>query len=237
MSIQRAKSAARRAQRRGGARPGAGRRASTDSADPRARILDEATRLFASAGFEATATSRIARAAGVSEGTLFHHFANKRALLAAISERGADAILAAGFDGLDPDRDPPDIEAIARRLIAFARAHEDLYRVFRMGRGSEPRDAGWALMQGEDRIVAATADALTRWSARGLLRAMNPRITAELVFAQVDAVVRHCVLLGHPEDEQTCIDELVRSLTGALVDPNAPMAAPIGGPKSEETPA
>jgi AcrR family transcriptional regulator len=168
---------------------------------------------------EGTKTAAIARRAGVSAGTLFHHHPTKQALLAAIADRGAEAILAAAFAGADPDRDPPDLAATTRRLLAFARAHPDLYRVFRLGRSSAPDAEAGALPRAEERLVAATADALARWSARGLLRPMNPRIVAELVFAQFDSVVCHCVLMGHADDEEACTRELVRCLAGALVDP------------------
>lgn len=43
-----------------------------------------ATRLFADEGFHGTSTRKIAAAAGVSEGTLFHYFSTKNALLLAI---------------------------------------------------------------------------------------------------------------------------------------------------------
>lgn len=47
-------------------------------------ILDAAARLFASHGFHATSTRRIAAAAGVSEGTVFHYFGSKNELMLAI---------------------------------------------------------------------------------------------------------------------------------------------------------
>lgn len=47
-------------------------------------ILDAATRLFASDGFHATSMRRIAAAAGVSEGTVFHYFGSKNDLMLAI---------------------------------------------------------------------------------------------------------------------------------------------------------
>jgi len=60
---------------------------------PRARleqreadILDAATTLFAAEGFHATSTRKIAASAGVSEGTVFHYFGTKNALLQAILE-------------------------------------------------------------------------------------------------------------------------------------------------------
>ena len=58
---------------------------------PRARleqreqdILEAAATLFAGDGFHATSTRRIAEAAGVSEGTVFHYFSTKNSLLLAL---------------------------------------------------------------------------------------------------------------------------------------------------------
>jgi len=50
-----------------------------------ARILEVATGLFATDGYDATPTSKIASEAGVSEGLIFRHFKNKQGLLDAIS--------------------------------------------------------------------------------------------------------------------------------------------------------
>lgn len=52
-----------------------------------ARILEVATVLFATDGYDATPTSKIASEAGVSEGLIFRHFKNKQGLLDAISAR------------------------------------------------------------------------------------------------------------------------------------------------------
>lgn len=59
-------------------------------------ILDAATRLFASHGFHATSTRRIAAEAGVSEGTVFHYFGNKNALMLAILDRFYHGVLNPG---------------------------------------------------------------------------------------------------------------------------------------------
>lgn len=50
-------------------------------------ILRAATELFATQGFDATATAAVAKAAGVAEGTIFHHFKTKDGLLLTIFER------------------------------------------------------------------------------------------------------------------------------------------------------
>lgn len=50
-------------------------------------ILDAATQLFAEKGFEATPTAEVAKRAGVSEGTIFHHFKTKDGVLIHIIRR------------------------------------------------------------------------------------------------------------------------------------------------------
>jgi len=54
-------------------------------------ILMAATELFAQRGYSATPTSEIAQAAGVAEGTLFHHFKTKEGILAYIVKDMLDA--------------------------------------------------------------------------------------------------------------------------------------------------
>jgi AcrR family transcriptional regulator len=56
-------------------------------ADTRGKILDAATELFARDGYDATSIREIAEKAGVATGLLHHHFGNKAAVLAAVSER------------------------------------------------------------------------------------------------------------------------------------------------------
>ncbi len=53
-------------------------------------ILNAALELFAEEGYAATSTSKVARAAGVSEGLIFRHFKNKEGLLGAIFEQIAE---------------------------------------------------------------------------------------------------------------------------------------------------
>lgn len=54
-------------------------------------ILKAALKLFATEGYTATSTSKVAKAAGVSEGLIFRHFKNKDGLLSAIMEMGREA--------------------------------------------------------------------------------------------------------------------------------------------------
>jgi AcrR family transcriptional regulator len=52
-----------------------------DPAETRQRVLEAANHLFSTQGFARTGTADIARAADVSEGSIFYHFGSKRSLL------------------------------------------------------------------------------------------------------------------------------------------------------------
>src|SRR5258708_24465090 len=60
------------------------------SRDTVAAILDAAAQVFAESGYAAATTNHIARRAGVSIGSLYEYFANKDALLVALTERHVD---------------------------------------------------------------------------------------------------------------------------------------------------
>jgi AcrR family transcriptional regulator len=52
----------------------------------RERLVEVATELFGEHGYEATSVESVLRVAGVSRGSLYHHFASKGALFAAVVE-------------------------------------------------------------------------------------------------------------------------------------------------------
>ncbi len=60
--------------------------------DKKEKILQAALELFATEGYNATATSKIAKKAGVSEGLIFRHFNNKKGLLEALNNQVEDKI-------------------------------------------------------------------------------------------------------------------------------------------------
>ena len=52
----------------------------------RSQLLAIATRMFAERGYEDTSIEAVLREAGVSRGSLYHHFASKEALFEAVAE-------------------------------------------------------------------------------------------------------------------------------------------------------
>jgi AcrR family transcriptional regulator len=89
-----------------------------DSAKRR-QILAGAHAVFLAQGFDAASMSDIARAAGVSKGTLYVYFDNKEQLFEAIVEEECDA-QAEGIFNLDPD--DHDVGAMLKRLgVAYVK--------------------------------------------------------------------------------------------------------------------
>jgi AcrR family transcriptional regulator len=90
------------------ARSGAGQ-------DPRKRqqIIDGARRLFLAEGFDAASMGEIAKAAGVSKGTLYVYFESKEELFAELVAIERDKQFSPIFN-FDPD--DHDVEAVLRRL-------------------------------------------------------------------------------------------------------------------------
>lgn len=116
-----------------------------DSAKRR-QIMDGARRMFMEMGFDGASMSEIARAAGVSKGTLYVYFADKHSLFEAIVEQECLEQGRVAFD-LNPERDAettlrdfgrayieilcrPDGGSAVRTVMAIAERMPDLGRRF-----------------------------------------------------------------------------------------------------------
>ena len=91
-----------------------------EESSKRRQILDGARRMFMTLGFDAASMGEIAKAAGVSKGTLYVYFADKTALFEAIVEQIAQIH---GGIGVDLDIDNHDV---AGSLTAYGTAYMEL---------------------------------------------------------------------------------------------------------------
>ena len=98
-------------------------------AQTRTRILQAAQRLFASQGFDGTTTRDLAQAAGVAEGTLFRHFANKKAILVEVATSGWVEILTDLLTELSEMGSYKAVAQVMRRRMWNFQKNADLMRV------------------------------------------------------------------------------------------------------------
>jgi AcrR family transcriptional regulator len=101
-----------------------------DDSSKRRQILDGARKVFLDLGFDGASMGEIARAAGVSKGTLYVYFADKNRLFEAIVEHESLAQGKVAFN-FDPARD------VATTLMDFGQAYIRL--LCRPGGGSATR--------------------------------------------------------------------------------------------------
>jgi AcrR family transcriptional regulator len=90
-----------------------------DDSSKRRQILDGASKVFMNLGFDGASMGEIARAAGVSKGTLYVYFADKSRLFEAIVEQEAFEQRKLDFN-FDPERD------VATTLREFGQAYIEL---------------------------------------------------------------------------------------------------------------
>lgn len=94
------------------------RRSQADrSAATRAALIDAATRLFAERGFAGTAREEIVRAAGVTRGALYHHYADKADLFRAVFEAVEGQVMSRIADAAIGTDDP--VEQLRRGCRAY----------------------------------------------------------------------------------------------------------------------
>jgi AcrR family transcriptional regulator len=98
-----------------------GRIAGVTAAETRARLLDAAAEVFAARGYEGTRVADIARAAGVSNGALYTHFASKAELLVESLRTRGPRLLAEVLRA-DPDGSIADLLLAAGRSLPGRRA-------------------------------------------------------------------------------------------------------------------
>jgi len=96
------------------------RRAQTQRA-----LIAAARTLFAEKGYAATGTPEIVAAAGVTRGALYHHFADKLALFAAVVEEEHLLMAMAINAGAESDEEPGPIKALVAGSDAFLDAMQD----------------------------------------------------------------------------------------------------------------
>ncbi|MDB9374381.1 TetR/AcrR family transcriptional regulator [Nodularia sphaerocarpa] len=98
-------------------------------AQTRTRILQAALKLFASKGFDGTTTRDLAQAAGVAEGTLFRHFANKKSILVEVATGGWVDILTDLLTELSEMGSYKAIAQVMRRRMWNLHKNVDLMKV------------------------------------------------------------------------------------------------------------
>ncbi|MFC0038950.1 TetR/AcrR family transcriptional regulator [Actinomadura rayongensis] len=94
-------------------------------ADPRERIIETATRLFAALGYDGTSTRLIAATAGLNVATVAYHVGGKRDLYLTVMERAHQAERAV-LEAHDGVADVPGLRRLLDAYIDFCVEHPEV---------------------------------------------------------------------------------------------------------------
>lgn len=157
--------------------------------DKKERILAAALRLFAREGYDGTATSKVAREAGVSEGLIFRHFTNKQGLLEAILEQGQQRAAALYADALGQSSPKAVLRAVLAIPFQISPKEYDFWRLL------------YALKWQADTYDTTMSDPL-RSRLPDVFEALgyaDPTAETELVLVLIDGLATAMLLRG-PEN-------------------------------------
>ncbi|RMH76500.1 MAG: TetR/AcrR family transcriptional regulator [Cyanobacteria bacterium J007] len=146
----------------------------------RTRILEAAGRLFAKRGYNGTTTRDLAREAKVAEGTLFRHFANKKAILVELATQGWVEILTDLLTELSEMGSYKAVAQVMRRRMLNLHKNADMMRVCFLEAQFHP--------ELRDRIQEEVIEKMTDVAEaffetameRGIYRRMNPKLVAQI---------------------------------------------------------
>ncbi|MGL4880502.1 MAG: TetR/AcrR family transcriptional regulator [Waterburya sp.] len=165
--------------------------------DTRTKILQAGLQLFARQGYDGTTTRDLAKLAGVAEGTLFRHFANKKAILIEVATTGWVDILTDLLTELSEMGSYKAVSQVMRRRMLNMRKNGDLLRVCFIEAQYHPELK--ETIQAE--VISKMTDVAEAFFAtameKGIYRQMNPKIVAK-VFLGIFAIAGF--------SEQTIID-------------------------------
>jgi len=178
------------------------------------RALDAADRLLAAEGADALSTTRIARAAGMSVGSLYQYFPDTGAIVAALAERHMDAFAELMEQTVERAAGEPWEDPVGALVDVFAGRYRDEpgYRALWFGRHLTPE-----LREADRRNKLALADGLRRAALElGLARDDERAVTiSHAAVHACDALLQEA-FRRHPDGDAALLEEAKTMLRGYL---------------------
>lgn len=146
-------------------------------------ILSNALSLFAKDGFNAVATSKIAKAAGVSEGLIFKHYKNKKGLLEAIVGELEGKIYELTKPVFEEENPSLIIEKSILGLLQIDESDYDFWKLQFKLKTDDSYDTQDKIQPFIDHLEKAFSK----------LNYKNPKLEAQLLFEIMDSALRRLV--------------------------------------------
>ena len=146
----------------------------------RDKILKAAQKLFARNGYDGTTTRELAEKSGIAEGTLFRHFANKKAILVEVATQGWIDLLTDLLTELSEIASYEAISQVMYKRMMRLGDNYDMMRVCFM-EVQLHQDLRERIQSEVVEKMTDVAEAFFQTAMeRGVYRKMNPRVIAQV---------------------------------------------------------
>jgi len=195
------------------------------SKEKRQQILNAASNLFLTHGFENTSMDQVAIDAGVSKQTVYSHFGNKEDLFTAIIEY--KCIAHELTDKLfDIDQPVSDLLYELAQHYSDLILSEDAICIKRVCVAETPQRTKVAKLYwtaGPQRLTERLTHYLSEQNARGTMHIENPNFAAQQFLYMLSAETHHLKILGQPDGDSlktlnAYIDSCVKLFIKAYID-------------------
>jgi len=185
----------------------------------RKKIINSATCLFAASGYKATNIAEIARAARVSEGTIYEHFTNKENLLISIPENKLNQLL----NQLTENEPETELRKIIHTIFKFHNQDHDystiLVLMLRPNKNFYCSESNEIL----NKIFAIVERTINTGQNRGIFRQnLDPSVYRALLFGSIDHVMIPWIIFNRNYDLVEVGNEISRLFIGAISCDRAP---------------
>jgi AcrR family transcriptional regulator len=179
-------------------------------------LVEAALRCFLTLVLDAVTIDDVTKEAGVAKGSFYRYFDNKEDLIATLFRPTAEAVEAAmtrASESLESAADEPALEAayalLATDLALVLFSNEDAVRLFLQERHG-PATVGRAPIRALDERVLALALRITQAGRRsGLLRPVDPEVSASAVVGAVMQLLWIQLVQAPPSDPISRARELI----------------------------
>ena len=160
--------------------------------DARTKILETATRLFATHGYDSTSLSHVARAASVSKALIFWHFETKENLFQAVLSRTIEPY-SIDIDDLDGLSEPEQLRRLIDLYYEFVTENVFSVRFFLslfLREEKRPDTLFGRILDLYRLYEKLLGDVITRGQERGTVsREVNPTLHAALILSALNGVL------------------------------------------------
>lgn len=186
----------------------------SEAARTRAKLVAHARRLFARGGQAAVGVIEVSKAAGVTTGALYHHFAKRQDLLRAVLDDVAGSVATRAVDSMEGLTDPWERLIAGLTAVLDACLEDDVRNAYNEAAGILGLEAWRALEESKTGVLLVLG--LQQVAATGALKPVSLPLLASMVKGAVIEAAMSITRSKNPKKTRREAGELLDALLQGL---------------------